>query len=267
MVKLRSATAYAPLKPPFFRSRILPLAAAAVLAGCSSATEIDPIATGAIATPVTSADFEAAVGYWAARYADDETNKAAALGYAKAPQRTGRTDQAVAILQKTVIRYPDERQVQAEYGKALAAAGDLNRALGAIQRAQTPDNPDWRLLSAEAAILDQMGRHDEARRRYQQAVDLAPDEPSVVSNFGMSFILTGELDEAERLLRSAVAMPGADSRIRQNLALAVGLSGRFDEAEDIAGAELDAKEAAANIAYLRRMLSERNDWHRLAEGT
>ena len=112
-----------------------------------------------------------------------------------------------------------------------------------------------------------MGRHDEARRRYQQAVDLAPDEPSVVSNFGMSFILTGELDEAERLLRSAVAMPGADSRIRQNLALAVGLSGRFDEAEDIAGAELDAKEAAANIAYLRRMLSERNDWHRLAEGT
>ena len=62
-------------------------------------------------------------------------------------------------------------------------------------------------------------------------------------------------------------MKGADSRVRQNLALAVGLSGRFDEAEKIAVAELPPDEAAQNIAYLRQMLGERNDWEKLAEGT
>src|SRR5206468_7729354 len=133
----------------------------------------------------------------------------------------------------------------------LAAGGDYERALYIIQKAQTPDQPDWRLLSAEAAIRDQTGDHDEARRLYRQALALAPNEPSVMSNFGMSYLLTGELKQAETILRQAVALPNADSRVRQNLALAVGLSGRFPEAEKIAAGDLSPEQAAANVAYLK----------------
>lgn len=238
------------------------------LAGCSMTgkSEVDDVVTGSVPPPApnTQADFEGSVAYWADLYTQDETNKTAALGYAKALQQTGRTDQSVAVLQKAAIRYPEDREVLAAFGKSLAANGDLNRALTTVQRAQTPDQPDWRLLSTEAAILDQLGRHGDARHRYAQAIDLAPNEPSLLSNFGMSYLLTGELDKAEELLRKAVAMDGADSRVRQNLALAVGLSGRFDEAEAIASAELPPDEAAANVAYLRKMLGERNDWQKLA---
>lgn len=240
-------------------------AVAVLLAGCATAPPPDPVTTGSVPAPITHDDFENAVDAWAARYDANPGDRTAALGYAKALQQTGRTDQAIAILQKTTIGFPNDREVLAEYGKALAAGGDLNRALDTIQRAQTPDRPDWRLLSAEAALLDQLGRHGEARKRYAQALDLAPDQPSLLSNYGMSYILTGELDEAERLLRRAVKLDGADSRVRQNLALAVGLSGRFAEAEEIAGAELDPDEAAANVAYLRQMLGERDDWRRLAD--
>jgi Flp pilus assembly protein TadD len=243
------------------------LALALLLGGCASATKVDPTPTGAIATPNTSADFENSVTYWAGRYSEDETDRSTALGYAQALQQTGRSEQAVAVLQKAAIRFPEDREVLSSYGKALAANGNLNRALSTVERAQTPDQPDWRLLSAEAAILDQLGRHGDARQRYMQAVDLAPNEPSILSNYGMSYLLTGDLKEAERLLRKAVAMGGADSRVRQNLALAVGLSGRFEEAEEIAGAELPPVEAAANIAYLRQVLGERNNWKQLAEGS
>ncbi len=237
---------------------------AAVLAGCSTAPKLDTDVTGSIAAPVTGADFETAADAWGARYAKNPTDRATALGYAKALQQSGRTVQAVSVLQKAAIRHPNDREVLAAYGKALAAGGDLNRALDAVQRAQTPDQPDWRLLSAEGAILDQSGRHGDARARYAQALDIAPDEPSVLSNLGMSYLLTRELDKAEETLRRAAAMDGADSRIRQNLALAIGLSGRFDEAEAIATAELPPAEAEANIAYLRSMMSERDDWKKLA---
>jgi Flp pilus assembly protein TadD len=136
-------------------------------------------------------------------------------------------------------------------------------ALQIIRRAQTPDQPDWRLISAEAAILDQKGMNIPARRLYLQARDFAPGEPAILSNLGMSYLLTGELAEAEKYLRQASEMQGADSRVRQNLALVVGLQGRFAEAEKIAGAELSAEQAAANVAYLKTMLQQQDNWQKL----
>jgi Flp pilus assembly protein TadD len=121
-------------------------------------------------------------------------------------------------------------------------------------------------MSAEAAILDQMGKNDDARRLYAQARTLAPNEPTILSNYGMSYVLTGDLKKAETLLRQAVALPGADSRVRQNLALVVGLEGRFDEAQQIAAADLSPDEAAANIAYLKEMLGEQDTWKKLKSG-
>ena len=49
------------------------------------------------------------------------------------------------------------------------------------------------------------------------------------------------------------------ARVRQNLALVVGLQGRFAEAETIAKGDLPADEAAANVAYLREMLSRKDN--------
>ena len=46
--------------------------------------------------------------------------------------------------------------------------------------------------------------------------------------------------------------------MRQNLALVVGLQGRFAEAETIAKGDLPSDEAAANVAYLREMLSRKD---------
>ena len=245
----------------------LPIALGLALAGCAkpqSAT--DPTITGAIAHPVTAEDFDKATAYWAQRYQANSKDRDAALNYAAALQRTGHADQAVAILQAATVNFPNDRDVLAGLGKAFAASGNLDQALATIQRAEDPSKPDWRLLSAQAAILDQMGSNDDARKLYVQALALAPNEPSILSNYGMSYVLTGELPKAEKLLRQAIALPGADSRVRQNLALVVGLEGRFDEAQKIASAELPPDQAAANIAYLREMLSQQNSWQKLTAG-
>ena len=255
--------------PASFRRRLLSGAVAAplvlvFLAGCANPnTGTDPVVTGAIAKPITPEDFDNAVAYWGELYQNDEKAREPALNYAAALQRTGRAEQAVAVLQKAVIYHSDDREVLAAYGKALAAIGNFELAIQTIRRAQTPDRPDWKLMSAEAAILDQIGRNAEARRLYAQALELSPNEPSILSNYGMSYVLTGDLPEAEKLLRKAIQASGADSRVRQNLALVVGLQGRFSEAEQIASAEMSPDQAKANMAYLREMLTQRNTWEQL----
>ncbi|QRM53775.1 tetratricopeptide repeat protein [Sinorhizobium sp. BG8] len=197
-------------------------------------------------------------------YAANPKDRQAGLDYANLLRMTGRNDQALAVMQQVAIFHPADREVLAAYGKSQAAAGQLEQALSTIGRAQTPDLPDWKLKSAEGAILDQLGRSTEARQRYREALDLKPNEPSVLSNLGMSYLLTRDLRTAETYLRSAASQPGADSSVRQNLALAIGLQGRFQEAETIARQELTAEQAEANVAYLRGMLSQQNSWQKLA---
>jgi Flp pilus assembly protein TadD len=241
---------------------LVPVALA--LGGCAkSTTGPDPIMTSSIAKPMTPDDFQKAATYWGQRYDAKPKDRDAAINYAAALQRMGQADQAVVILSKAVLDFQGDRTVIAALGKAQAASGDLDSALMTIRRAEDASQPDWKLMSAEGAILDQMNRTDEARALYTKALALAPGDPTVLSNFGMSYVITGDLKQAEKLLRQAIAAPGADSRVRQNLALVVGLEGRFDEAQKIAAAEISPEQAAANVAYLKQMLAQQNSWQSL----
>ncbi len=136
-----------------------------------------------------------------------------------------------------------------------------------LNRAHTQDQPDWRILSVQGAVLDQMGRHADAQRQYASALRLMPDEPSVLSNLGLSYALSKNLKEAEVTLQRAAAQRGAEPKVRQNLALVVGLQGRFQEAETIAKGDLSPSEAAANVAYLRQMLAQQSDWKKGKHGS
>jgi Flp pilus assembly protein TadD len=245
---------------------------AVALSGCAT-HRADTMRTGSIPSfskPVSemnSVELAQAADRIGRDYETNPRNKQAGINYATLLHMTGKDDQALAVMQKVTILNPTDSEVLAAYGKAQAAAGQLEQALASIGRAQTADRPDWRLKSAEGAILDQLGRPDEARARYREALDLAPGEPSVYSNIGISYMLSKDLVSAEKYLRLAAEKPNADSRVRQNLALAVGLQGRFDEAEQIASHELSPEQAKANIQYLRSMMSQQNAWKQLsAEG-
>ena len=120
----------------------------------------------------------------------------------------------------------------------LPIPAPISRRSKCSSRAHTPDQPDWRILSAQGAVLDQMGRHEDARRYYASALKIVPDEPSVLSNLGLSYALSKDLRKAEEILRQASERKGAEPRVRQNLALVVGLQGRFAEAETIARGDL-----------------------------
>jgi Flp pilus assembly protein TadD len=248
-----------------FAAAVFFAVAAVSVAGCQTTQSTET--TGSL--PTANADHPDAVNgrrevdVYGEQYRADPANVDIALRYAKALRAAGQRAQAVAVLEKASIERPHDKAVLGAYGRALAEAGNFDQALEVLDRAHTPDQPDWHILSAQGAVLDQMGRHADAQRHYLTALKIVPDEPSVLSNLGLSYALSKDLKDAEATLRRAAAQRPVDPRVRQNLALVVGLQGRFPEAESIARADLPPDEAAANVAYLRQMLAHRKDLHEL----
>lgn len=231
--------------------------AAVGLAGCQ--TTGAPDITGSLGSKASAAvpetDTRHAAEAFGEKYRANPKDLNTALAYGQALRANGQREQAVAVLEQANLAHPGNREVLGAYGRALAENGDFKLAFDVLSRAHTPANPDWRILSIQGAVLDQMGKSDEARRYYASALKIRPDDPSVLSNLGLSYVLTKELPQAEATLRRAQKLAPNDSRIRQNLGLALGLQGRFAEAEAVVQADLPPDQAAANVAYLKDVLS------------
>jgi Flp pilus assembly protein TadD len=244
----------------FLASAAMTAILAVGLGGCQTAGMPDITGSlGAKAEARPDADPRRAAEVYGERYRANPKDADAALGYGQALRASGQRSQAVAVLEQATIAHPGNKALLAGYGRALADNCNFQQAFDILTRAHTPDNPDWRILSVQGTALDQLGRHDEARRYYASALKIVPEEPSVLSNLGMSYVLSKDLPKAEEALRRAYGSANADARVRQNLALVVGLQGRFSEAESIVKADLPADQAAANVAYLKEMLSSRKE--------
>jgi Flp pilus assembly protein TadD len=232
---------------------------AAALGGCQTAGMPDITgALGAKAEANTDPDPRRIPDVYGDRFRANPKDVDAALKYGQALRSAGQRAQAVAVLERATITNPGNKPLLAAYGKALADNGNAQQAFDVLGRSHSPENPDWRILSVQGTTLDQLGRHDEARRYYANALKIVPEEPSVLSNLGLSYVLSKDLPKAETTLRRAYGNVNADPRVRQNLALVIGLQGRFQEAETIVKADLPPEEAAANVAYLKQMLSRKD---------
>jgi Flp pilus assembly protein TadD len=230
--------------------------------GCSSIAGRDitgSVAASAAPQPQSDAEWRKQIDTYGDRYRADPKDANAALQYGQALRATGQRAQASAVLEQAAIANPSNRALLAAYGRALVDNGKYQQGFDTLSRAHTPENPDWHLLSIQGTALDRLGQHDEARRYYANALKIRPDEPSVLSNLGMSYVLSKQLAKAEETLRLAYAGAQSNARIRQNLALAIGLQGRMREAEGIVTAGLPPDEAAESASYLRQMLNRDGD--------
>jgi Flp pilus assembly protein TadD len=246
-----------------------PLASAAfsavvVLGLCSCQTDGASDITGSLGDTTEAshkADPRQDLDSYRDRYRANPQDPDAALQYGKALRATGQRSQAVAVLEEATLAHPDNKALLGGYGRALADNGNFQQAFDVLGRAHSPDDPDWRILSVQGTVLDQLGRYEEARQYYASALRIAPDDPTVLSNLGLSYALSKDLSKAEETLRRANGRPDADPRVRLNLALVVGLQGRLAEAESLAKADRPPEEAAANVAQLKRLLSRKNNAH------
>src|SRR4029077_13131052 len=188
---------------------------AAGLGGCQTMSDVTGSITsrGAARAEAVPVDPRRAVEVYGERYRANPKDADAALGYGQALRATGQRAQAAAVLEQATIAHPGNKALLAGYGRALADNGNSQAAFDILSRAHSPDNPDWRILSVQGTALDKLGKNEEARRYYEAALKIAPEEPSVLSNLGLSYMLTRELPNAEQALRRAYGNPRADARV------------------------------------------------------
>src|SRR5579872_829059 len=200
---------------------------------------------------------------WGKRYDESPGEKVASINYAQALRALGRYSQAVAVMQSAAVKAPQDMDILAAYGKALADNGELQQAADVLSRSYTPDRPNWASMSAQGSVADRLGDHEQAQEFYRNALKIAPNEPAVLTNLGLSYALTKQLPLAEQTLRQAAAQPGADRRVRDNLALVLALEGKFAEAQKVNERDMSPQAAAANVAAVRQMIAQSNSWREI----
>jgi Flp pilus assembly protein TadD len=194
------------------------------------------------------------------RYDANPGEKVVSISYAKALRALTRYTQAAAVMESAAVKAPSDMEILSAYGKALADAGQLQQAADVLTRSYTAEEPNWSSMNAQGSIADHLGDHAKAQDFYNGALKIAPGEPSVLNNLGMSYALSKQLPRAEQALRQAADSPGADARMRANLGLILALEGKFDEAEKIQRRDLSAQAATANVVSIRRMIAQNNSW-------
>ncbi len=258
-----------PFRPASRAAGLLALALALGLGGCQTPGMPDVTASlgrGAAPMPSDPAALRAYAEDLGHRYDAHPDDKGICLAYARALKGLTQYAQAAAVLQRVAVKRPHDTEVLAAYGKALADAGRLEEAAAVLERSHTPERPSWSVLSAQGSVADQLGDHAQARSYYAAALKIAPDQPQVLSNLGLSYALERQMPNAESTLRTAAAQPGADMRVRQNLALVLALEGKFGEAEDVSRRDLAPIDAAANVAAIRQTIAHSDVWQGRAAG-
>ena len=229
--------------------------AAAALSGCRDVGDVTGSVRASSAPAAGEADLRAYAETCRQRYEANPGEKSASIVYARALRALTRYAEAAAVMQTAAVKSPKDDAILGEYGKALADAGELAQAKDVLTRAYTPDNPKWDIMSVQGAVADQMGDHAAAMQFYRDALKIAPGEPGLLTNMGLSLALSRQLPEAERTLRAAAANPKADARTRGDLALVLALEGKFAEAEQVSRTDLSSEAARANVDAIRRMLA------------
>ena len=108
------------------------------------------------------------------RYEKHPENKAIGLAYAHSLRARDLNQQAAAVLQELAIKHSRDREVLAAYGKALADAGQLQQAQAVLEQADSPDDPNWSVVSTR-------GLHRRSARRPRRRSGLLRKRPETVA--------------------------------------------------------------------------------------
>jgi len=250
---------------------------AALLTGCIAAappTTQEMAVINAAASPILPAsaqeramaerqDLLTQARFWAAEYEKNPNEYEASLKYARVLRAIGSSPRAAEIASQALTLKPGDVELTLIYAQAALDGGKAEDAAYALARAEAEGQGDWRLMSVIGVTLDMLDQHRSAQDYYRKALALSPDNPKILSNMGLSYVLEGKPALAEKTLREAAALPGADSRVIQNLIVALGVQGKFEEVDQVATADLPQALVDSNRDYFRSLLNPSRSWDTL----
>lgn len=174
----------------------------------------------------------------------------------------GRTGQAADRQRRALVLRPDYPEAHLNLGLVLATLGDAAGGVACLARALRlrPGFDPARtalaeLLHREGCRLRDLGRVEDAARRFAEAAAHRPDDAALWNDLGTARAALGQAVEARAAWRRAVQVGPDRADALTNLALATQTDGDADAAERLFGRALalhpDLPVARANRGLLR----------------
>lgn len=147
-----------------------------------------------------------------------------------------RDDEAEKAALSLTAAYPELPQAWIALGDLLRQQQKFTQAVPAYDKALTmladaPAEARWFPLYARGIALERSGQFQRAEKDLLAAIEIRPDQPSLLNYLGYSWIDRGEnLDRALEMIRKAVELSPDDGYILDSLAWAYYRLGRYPEA-------------------------------------
>lgn len=202
-------------------------------------------------------DYRSAAKYYQNLYNRDADDMQALLGLVRNLRYVGSAGQSLALLDEAMPRHPDIFALRAEFAKALVASGLAEEAVDVLTGLLEEVPDDWELLSALGIAYDLNNDPGQAERAYLAALEVTPENTSVINNLALSLALSGKIDEGIAILEETTAGRFSTPHIRQNLALMYAMKGDIQSARRLAEQDLPKDVVENNIVYYERLYARR----------
>jgi tetratricopeptide (TPR) repeat protein len=142
------------------------------------------------------------------------------LVLAKIYYRAGKYVECAAEYQKLIDKNPKSSDLYVRMGEAKVTGGDSKGGVEAFKKAKEIDPADAVPSLRLALFYDNEGRHDEARKYYEDALKLRPDDPTALNNLAYLKADDGvDLDQALAFAQRAQNKLPDDLNVRDTVAL------------------------------------------------
>ena len=179
----------------------------------------------------------------------------AKLGLGQALLAIGAGDEAAAQFRDVLARHGNDAKARRGLAAALIAMGQPTLAEKQVDLALQANANDYHALNLLGVVLDMQGRHAEAQANYRRGLELAPDDPGLLGNYGLSLAITGQPQAAIALLVPVASGRKATPRIRQNLAFAYAMAGDLSNSLQLCRRDMDEFSAQRQLAYYAQLRS------------
>lgn len=147
-------------------------------------------------------------------------------------QMPGMEGEARGYLRDIVAARPDDPRAVSRLARLEITLGDLGAADTLIERFISLEKDPLASVLTSGRLLEQAGRHEEARSAYRKALDLSPSQPVALDHLARTWLREGDPEGARRELKRFTTVSSPDMRAEAHLLTgdSYAWEGRFSEA-------------------------------------
>jgi Tfp pilus assembly protein PilF len=167
--------------------------------------------------------------------------------------------QAEEVFRKVIKAAPNSIMAHVGLGLARLAQGEPEEAAGHLRTALELDSSSPDAHGAYALVLGEMQFYEDAQEHARLAAELAPNNSTIVNNYGIANLRAGNAVLAEKAFRAAIALEARDFAYRNNLGIALGRQHRYADAMSAfrsAGSEQAAENNLGYVYYMNGLLDD-----------